>query len=365
MVNIARTYIGSSKPVDVCEGDYLFGGGISAGVASTGTLAKAIIKKKKKIGAFRFGVDLTGGIQVGLCGPAYGVGMDVFGETDGSDLTLRTDNHVVRAGTVMGIGLTADASISLQVYKIKWKKGKLRSKWVGKLSLDVSFGVDILFLIYNLIRLAIQNDKVANGEMKEEDKTSLGDFGSYSILDTSQSGFALARGEMVVRPKYTETIDFTDSIPALSGIKSAMSKVGGDFTIGLVFGLAAPTRVQVPKVRLFDDNGNAFSYSVTPDRNTFTGTTNDGVPNSVKDVEVTFEHRTGFDFTVGLTASVSVLSIFSFGATFEFGVLDAAGLIPNLDSHRNTARNTVGSQNIASAPTPERVEIVFDPPTPA
>jgi len=365
VVNIARTCIGSSKPVDVCEGYFLFGAGIRAGTADTGTLSKALIKKKKKIGAFRFGVDLTAGVQMGLCGPAYGVAMDVFGDTDGNDLTLRTDNHALTAGIVMGLALTADASVSLQVYKIKWKKGKLRTKWRGKLSIDVGVSIDLLRLIFQLINYMFAQDEAANGNMESDDGPDFGSVGAYSILDTSQSGFALAGGEMVVRPKFTRTIDFSNYVPALQGIKRGLSKLGGDFTIGLVFGLAAPTRVRVPRVRLFDNDDNAFSYPVTTDGNRLTGTTSDGSPTTVEEVEVTFEHRTGFDFTVGATAGFSVLKIFSFGATLEFGVLDAAGLVPTLDPKRNTARNTVGSRTIASAPPMERVKIVFHPPTTA
>ncbi len=344
MANIARTRIGTSDPVDICKGFYLFGSGVSLGFAPGLTNDLNIFNKKTQVAAWKFFLRTQVQLTAGLCGPAYGTVFDVQGSTTDPDVKLTISNSQTAAGVVMGLGASAEVSLNLRQYKIKFKKGRLKGKWSNAIKLSVEFAVDVLPILIAFIRSLLGS----GGDTQAEDTDlEVNRISGYSFVARTAGTFG-GSGTVFLRPAITQLFDITDKLPGLPAVKKAVSKLGGNFKFGPIVGLAIPVTIEAEAVKL-SGGGTTATYRKPSGSQSLAingvinGTTNDTVPTNLDDIEIVLRHEPTFDVILGIGSSVSVAKVFSFSVKVEVSLADAFGAFPPVVSQTNSISNSIGS----------------------
>ena len=354
MADIARTRIGTSDPVDICKGFFLFGGGVSLGFNPGLANDLTIFNKRTQMAAWKLFLRSQVQLTSGLCGPSYGTVFDVRGSTTGQSITLTQSNAQSAAGMVMGLGASAEVSLNLRQYKVRFKKGRLKGKWSNAIKISVTFAVDVIPILIAFIRSLLGS----GGETEAEDTDlKVGRISGYSFVSRTASTFG-GSGTIFMRPAFTQMFDITDKLPGLPAVKKAIKKVKGNFKFGPIIGLAIPVTVEAESVKL-SGGGTSATYrkpsgsSSLAINGVFNGTTTDTVPANPDTIEIELRHEPTFDVILGIGASVSVAKVFSFSVKVEVGLADAFGAFPPVVSQTNKISNSVGS-NFAN--------VIFEPP---
>src|SRR5438105_593608 len=98
MATIKPTVIGTSDPIDLCKGFYLFDGG-SKRVQQLGyRTSRSLLETNPELLAWRFEMDAGFTFFAGVCGPGYAIRFEAEGETSGDEIQLNVSNDEIAAG---------------------------------------------------------------------------------------------------------------------------------------------------------------------------------------------------------------------------------------------------------------------------
>lgn len=376
MATLPTTLIGTSDPVNLCEGFALFpeAAPIRAGVA-TSNKSNTLINENPTI--LVWSLTATGGYEFffGVCGPSYAIKFNLSGETSGDqNITLDVEDDEAQAGFFVGCTLTPTATLNVSEESITWVSDGWHShfatSWSNAFSTNVEIEIDLLELLIDAILALTGGDNPppdANGHktfFQQVEQSVVPSAKGYGLFDSKEDTFAANGGEIDLRPQITLPINIVPLIEPLEAISKGLEALSGELSAGPSLGLAVPTTINLTQVNFDDTVYGNFTYDSTND--VLNGSTNGANPDDVETVTVTLQHTPGLDLTVGFYFDVGVLKIFSFSGSWDTGVLEDLGLTIAFGPYDNTLTNTAGSTTLGGSgrfsQTPgETIRVIFEP----
>src|SRR5438045_4159418 len=113
MANIPTTKLGTSDPINICEGFNLFAGNNAPGLDLGFQSGKTLFAISPQILAWIFDASAGYNFFMGVCGPSWAILFDAAGETNGNQLQLNITNDETAAGFAMGLSLELFANFAI------------------------------------------------------------------------------------------------------------------------------------------------------------------------------------------------------------------------------------------------------------
>jgi hypothetical protein len=332
-------------------------GTLSLGMFSGTQPRKSLVDVKPRILWFRFTAGFYYEFFAGLCGPGFGVSMNLEGETTGNSLSLTVTEDEIQAGLAAGLEFSIGAVVKVETHTSF-------SSWKTNLDLEPEIDVDILGLIVDAIEWAMQE---GGGEGEGEVEKIPDTIDYRGMLAHSSHSFGYTNSA-TAEPKFYLPIDFVPDVPVLEAINVALHALLGEFKMGPQLSFGTVVTAMVNSITI---DGAKYT-DIQASNGKLTGTTADPPPASPQKMQVELGYHAGWDFEIGFFAEVSVLKLFSLGGSFNISIVE---LIANLASkqdnrttvHYHTLENDIGSTIVASASMvdgdPAGVRVVLEPVT--
>lgn len=393
MTKIAKTRIGTSPALDICQGFALFPtiGTIRAGRTFSAPPGKHIINSgRKTILLWQFAATVDYRIMAGICGPAYAVIMDVAGEVTDDTATLNVELDEAAAGVFAGLTVFFPYHFQVRSGSVHWtwKKG-FYTTW--KTSWDKrdekGFKIDVLKELIKFIQKKLkenkkegdnkieqqnigmkgksQEKKKAEGkpDEKEEDEIEQDkdvEVSSFAIYSQVKSQFAKL-GELRPEPLFQLPIDIVPYIEPLAAVDAGLKALWGGLQLGPRLDFIVPVHVKPSGIAINDtalDPPQVKSGKITATGAKAVGTG----PESLR-LELT--HKTEFKFGIALFTSISACKLFSLNESTPRLVLnELLGVKVQTRGYCNYLTSKVGDQeasNSVGSCDPDRVTVVFEP----
>ncbi|KMY67744.1 hypothetical protein AAU61_07630 [Desulfocarbo indianensis] len=360
-IEIKKTFIGTSDPLNVCSGLALFPPfpNIGAGVHFTQN-THALLNKDLKILAFRASAAIDWGVFMGLCGPGYAIKFLTEGEIEGDELALKIDEDSTIGGFALGTNVSIDFALMAKLYKLHWKGWHLKGSWDAVLNAELAVSFDFLKLALDVILAALGLETwLQKVEPIKETLTS-----SIAMLGEAEDVYKDGEGVIEIHPKFMLPINLWVLVVALAAAGEATGVLTAPSTVILAFdklmdvtcssigcgptlGIDVPVKVQVDSVTI---DKAEFKRTYVDSSGTWHGTTSSGdIPQEPEKMTVKLGTTAGFDFRVGVYAEVQILELFHAGVSMDTGMLALLGIQPQIGEFHQTLSNDIGSQ-YASGP---------------
>lgn len=361
MVDIKKTELATSDPLDLCKGFALFPnlGTVRAGISSGGK-SRNILSKSAHIlvlkGDFRFSYELL----MGVCGPSYAIKYDLEGTGSGKRIDMKVSNDEMWAGFFIGVTIQFPMEGKVEY----WKPGHWYSPWKGHWHDIGSFSIDPKIDLLGLILYAIIKILGSDSALAQVNNFLPGLVGSWGFTAFNKDGFVAGGGTMKAEPVMNIPINIIPLIPEIGEVDEALNKIGLKIASGPNIGIGIPVSVDFNKVDL---DGHAYT---SPQWNSsgFSATGDDEVPADPQNMSTRVAHTPGLTFLIGWFASASLFKLFRISATLNLDVLGILGLKIDLGTYNNTLSNTVGSEFVDSCDscgagqTAGPVKVIFEEP---
>lgn len=356
MAEIAKTDIGTTRPVQLCDGKPMIPsmGKVSAGLDGQ----KTMFKSNWTLLGFQFILDFNFKYFFGLCGPAWGACMYVEGNTSGKNVSLAVSGDEVGAGVINGtmIGLGFAGSIkyySCWVSKWHWWGPEFACGWNTSNDVNVNIPLDP-------IKLAIKGYELITGKKPPVQESSeplpitsnaFSNVQAHGVNDFKSGKFAENGGMLKANPHFAIPINIwniavnmDESAAAFSGsavaLNEAMKAMSIKLEFGPSFGLAFPVTVQMSEIYLNGVKYDNLSFS----NGIISGTTTGTPPSSITDINVKVSQTTGLDFYFGIFGTISWKEVIKIGGEIGFNMLKTMfGINPETGPFSYDFPNTTGA----------------------
>lgn len=352
MAKIEKTRIATSIPLNLCKGLPIWPslGAIGIGASSAGR-SGPLLDTSTQVMWYKFGVGFSYDFFMGICGPAFAVGMDLDGEADGGTLSLNVSEDEVQAGMVAAFTFSATTDLFLEEYDIF-------QGWKNDFNLHAGIEVDILGLFINAIIWALQNGGGAgDAEMKP-----FPGYKYYFGMSGSDSGTLGHLPNAVAEPKMHMPFNIVPQVAPLEAINVTLHALLGELAMGPTLWFGIPVSVGVKSI---DIDGVSYTNIKPSGGGRLTGSATGSAPASPKHMKVTLSHTAGFDFGVGFYVEVSVLKLFSFNGNLDMSLLDLMGIKVSSGSFDNTLENDIGNVTLAESCAcgleTANIKVILDP----
>ncbi len=361
MVDIEKTLLATSDPLDLCKGFALFPdvGTVRAGVSS-GNSTHNILKKDAQILVLRGNFSFAYELLVGVCGPSYAIKYDLEGTGSGKQVDMKVSNDEMWAGFFVGFTMQFPMSGKVQY----WKPGHWYSPWKGKWHDLGSFSINPKIDLLGLILFAIIKIMGPDSALGQVNNFLPGLVGSWGFTAFDTSGFVKNGGKMSAEPVMNIPINIIPLIPAVGEVDDELAEIGLKISSGPNLGIGIPVTVEIGKVDL---DGHAYEGPVW-NSSGFTATGDDEVPENPSLMSTRVTHSPDLTFLIGWFASASLFKLFSISGTLNIDILSILGLSIKLGTYNNTLSNTVGSEYVDSCntcgadQTARPVKVIFEEP---
>ncbi len=351
MANIVKTDIGTSRPASICKGQPLIPamGALKLGVDG----AKTIWSTSPTILALNLHFDVGYAYFFGLCGPGWGVCMNVEGSTSGNNVNLTVTDDELAAGLVLGAAVSLKFDMSAEYYSCwisqwNWWGPSVSCGYNTALDVSPTLSLDIIKLAYEAAKAILKKEPAIKPADKPEDKETVVDspiaVQSYGVSDFQAGTFGDNDGELQAVPVFSIPVNIwnvlVNSNPAAKALNETLKASKISIGFGPSFGLAFPVNVQMHEIYL----DNVKYDRLTCVGNAVTGTT-DGTPPAgatISNINVKFAESPGIDFYFGIFASVSAFEVFSLAYETGWGLLDLIGVRASLGPYYFDMASTAG-----------------------
>lgn len=372
MLEIPKTVIATSDPLNLCNGFALFPTSESQrrskGVSETkaGTIFDL---ENISIIVLRFSANAKYEVNMGFCGPGYAIKMECEGKSQNNVLELTVKDDELAAGMFFGLTISLSLNLMLDIIKINgivwdgWHT-HLETSWKRLADVNVKLEFDVLEILFEVIMAAIGHTG-ANGEAFE--KTFSETFkSSWGFYDSRINTFVKNNGEMAAYPGNNLQIDFSSKFPDMIPINAAMAAFHGHISFGPVFGYQIPVKVNMKSVTLGTTKYSGASFKADTGKINFTTTASQSPDATTMTVEL--QHTVGFDVTAGIFYNINIAKLFNIGASISFPLFDLLGWHPTIGGpYYNNLSNTIGKTTAkacsACGTTPTSLmEVIFETP---
>jgi hypothetical protein len=362
MVDINRTELATSDPLDLCKGFALFPdvGTVRAGISS-GQHGGTILSKSASLLVLRGNFSFAYEVLMGVCGPSYAIKFDLEGTGDGKQIDMKVSNDSMWAGFFIGITIQFPMSGKVQY----WKPDHWYTPWKGHWHDIGSFSIDPRIDLLGVILFAIIKILGDDSALSKINNFVPGLVGSWGFTGYNSTNFVAGDGTMTAEPVMNIPINILPLIPAVGEIDKTLSEIGLKIASGPNIGIGIPVHTSLTKVDLDSHAYDGLAWNSSG----FTASGDDDVPDSPSQMSVRVTHTPDLTFLIGWFASASLFKLFRISATLNFDVLGILGITIKLGTYNNTLSNTVGSLAVDACNTcgarqqaASPVKVIFEEP---
>jgi hypothetical protein len=383
MADIAPTRIGTSYPIDICDGVALFPalGALQVGESfSHGDPVYILKPVKKRILLWRFAGKVRYEFITGICGPSYAATVVLAGKVDDTEVSLTVSQDEAAAGVFIGMTVLFPISFAVESGSPRWSlKHGWSVKWKKAFSISPTPKIDILDLLIKLIRKLmkekkkssdikdgkkLEGDPKENKEKKDKKKPKVS-VKSWAIFDSIKDQYGKrAPGELTPEPTLTIVVNLVPLFPDLEAIDKGLKALWGGLSLGPKFHFIVPVHIQFKRIAI---DGTPVE-GITFDGKSITGSLPAPV-DGAGELHAEVDHETGLTFGISFYLSVSICKCFSFDP--ETGMLrldDLFGWEIKTDAYCTGFRNKIGDLESPKPPngpivecTKPQVTVVLDP----
>jgi hypothetical protein len=233
--------IGTSDPVDICQGLPLYPGLGTARVGASGAVrSQKLFDVSASILIARIKIGSYASWGVGVCGPAIGFlspNVDVLRENVGNEgrLTLTfNEGLVMEAGLFVGMSIGFGLNASLQVYGPKTWFKPWTLAWQDAFSIDFGFSVDFVSLLFELIQFLLS--KNSNSSIAPDSRNRLRDAlpdlkRTYAMVDGAGDSSTI-EPDLSATPKLVLPFNLANYFAPFKAINDGLSKICGEISFG-------------------------------------------------------------------------------------------------------------------------------------
>lgn len=368
MTQISKTRIATSDPVNICKGLALFPQiGTSRAGVSVSSNSGNLFNTNDTLLLWRLSANAGFEIFMGVCGPAYGVRMDLEGKAENRTIELTVSNDELAAGFFIGCNVRLYFNIILDENTPHWVwdgwNSHLELQWERLAVLRPEIRVDMIDLILTVIRLALDEQGSKDTLLQKANSITPALLGTWGLYDDRANTFVSNGGKMIVKPTFNIPIDIVSRVPALNAVNEALKPFFCRFSAGFQIGVQIPVTVEMKKVKLDTTEYTGLAFKDGKVSGTSTG--ND--PDSPREIKVELDHTPGFDLTLGVFANLNLCKLFNINASEFIPVLSQLGIKVKLGTYPNELSNTIGSTNITACGCGQEdgaalVDVIFEKP---
>jgi len=361
---ISRTILGTSDPLDLCQGFAAFPklGTLRAAVSSFGTGSTALLNASPQVLGSRLSVFAGYDFLFGICGPSYAIKFAAEGETTGDELDLAISEDEMAGGLVFGANLGVELGVSLETWSVhyEWANWRFVGRWDSALSLKFKLDFDLIEVGLAIIQKVLEEAGEEDPAQLEkiplvEHLAQVGLIGAWGLFDERQDTFIPNGGKFSVSPGLTIPIDVCPFIPQLKAVKTSLRALWGDLGVGPTIEILFPLNALVTGASVDDQKYQGLSFS----DGHMHGSGGQESANP-KELGVELTHSVQFDFTFGVFFTLSLCKLFNLSAHVRLpGILGLLGIDVSIGGpYKNSLANGIGSDTIHSTTSP--VEVLFD-----
>jgi hypothetical protein len=374
---IPKTTLGSSDPVDLCKGFSLFPklGSARAGISSFDRSTK-LFDTQPQILAWRMRVFVNTKVLMGVCGPSYGLRFAAEGTSSGNALTLKVTDDDIQAGFFFGVNVEITLGLVLEQLIPRWIwdgwNSRLETQWVNAVNASFTIRADLVEIILGAILSSLKAGGKAKTALKKVKTFTPALLGAWGFFDESKGGFVPGEGTWSLAPSVRlplNIVPLTKTLPpplnAPFLLDAALAPLCGYFQLGPSIGISIPTDVRVAAMTV---DGKEYP-NVEFKNGMLVASGGPKVPDCPKTLGARLEHKPGFDVGFGIFATLAIMKLFSFDASFEIPVLNLLNIRIDLGTYANTVASNVGggipegTSGLRGAREAELIDVVFEPPS--
>jgi hypothetical protein len=382
---IPKTVLGTSDPIDICEGFALFAGNNARALQLGFQQSRTLLQTNPQLLAWRLNIDAGYHVFAGVCGPAFAMRFDAAGQTSGQKITLDISKDETAAGFVFGVQVGLHLNIEVQNLNITfiadgWNS-RFAESWNTIVNLRPSIDLDLVEVLRDIALKFFGSRNQTNSKLEKVPKPAAPDKGtskfekvtSYGMFDHQKGTFSGNGGFFDVAPSFSIPIDLvplTKALPipgnALWVADQALQALWGGFQMGPRFTIAIPVRVELRAITLMNTRYEKLEF----EEDTVTGTTTSPEPTAASHIIMQLSEKPGFSITLEFFINVSVCKLFSLDASVP--LLDITGLLglkiePGPFSHNLVSRIGRGPENFTTLVADEdrllgkQLEVILEP----
>ncbi len=351
MANIVKTDIGTSRPASICKGLPLIPdmGAVKFGFDGT----KTIWTTQPTILALKLNLDVSYSYFFGLCGPGWGICMNVEGSTSGNNVNLTVTDDELAAGLILGASVGLKFDMSAEFYGCwidhwNWWGPSVSCGYGTVLDVSPTLSLDIIKLAYETAKTILKKEPPLKPADKPEEKEAVVEspikVQSYGIADFQAGTFGDNDGELAASPVFSIPVNIwsviVNSDPAARALNETLKAAKISVGFGPSFGIAFPVNVKMHEIYLDNVKYDNLTFSGNQVTGTTTGTPPAGA--AVGNINVKFSESPGIDLYFGIFASVSAFEVFSFSYEAGLGLLDLIGVQASLGPYYFDISGTAG-----------------------
>jgi len=315
-------YIGTSNPINLCQGlPLLPTGAARAGIAQGGH-TKSLFTKGLKILFWKFNATAGYDIFIGMCGPstAFLVDSDLSFPQPGQ-FQVKVHEDQMEGGFIVGFNFGAYLDITTETFHVKhwyspWK-GKWKKSWSGSLK----FTFDLINLIVFLIEKVLDGEEGAKSFLEKLNAVDSG-FNSaltstWGMFDERTDQLISQQGKLTAKPSFTLPINIvplTAEIPGLDvfyAFDETLQAVGGWFSLGPTLSLEIPVTLNFDSFKVDSSQGSAEYTIQQYDSQTNEVISTGAVVDSPNLVGANVSYDAGFTIGAGAFISLGAFKVFS------------------------------------------------------
>jgi hypothetical protein len=378
MPAVPNTLLATSNPVDICRGFALFPavGTVRAGVSTSAPFNRVIDIGRTEVVVFAFSLGVGFQVQIGMCGPAYGIAMTVDALYDESRASIGIQRDQTAAGFFFGFSVRVEITGGLEALEgIEWSGDRWASspvaRWSTALDIDLAFEIDLISLILSFIVGRLGEDS-RTGTRIDTATTVLPITGqTFSLLDTARNEINSSQGRYTVSPRIDIPINIAtlvarSSAPLKAALK-ALEKTGSEIAFGPQISIIFPIDFWIAGFEI--DTAQYYTNPRWEDIGVVFARTGGRVPAVPRRITVAIRHTAGarIGLAVGLFFNFTFFKVFSAGATWQIELPNLLNLNTNPRLIENRISNNVGQRTVGFDPlrrdeqevAAEEYEVVF------
>jgi hypothetical protein len=326
MANIPKTVLGTSDPIDICCGFYLFANDKPAPRLAYETGWIQILDVNPQVLAWILHFKTRFNLTVGACGPSYGVRFQVDqGTTGGNQVHLQVSNDAIAAGAILGVYLNFSFDLGVQQWKVRWVEDGWNSHfqdyWESVFESHPQIQLDVIEIVFGIIQKVLEK-LGQNRTVLQKIATRLNDrpVQSLGLWDFQQKQLAASGGTIEASPGFSIPIDIvqlTSTLPppvnALYLLDKALQGLYGGLQMGPMLTISVPISVKLSQIMV----DNATYGNLRWSGNQVTGTGPQESPQVPRRLGVRLEERPSFRVEFQLFLNFSILKLFSLSPTYN------------------------------------------------
>lgn len=378
MPAVPNTLLATSNPVDICRGFALFPalGTARAGVSTAAPFNRVIDIDRIEAVVFAFSLGVGFGVQIGMCGPAYGIAMTVDAFYNEASASVGIQRDQTSAGFFFGFSVRVEITGGLEALEgIEWSGDRWASspvaRWSSALDIDLAFEIDLISLILSFIVGRLGEDS-RTGTVIDTANTVLPITGqTFSLLDTARNEINSSQGRYTVSPRIDIPINIAtlvarSSAPLKAALK-ALEKTGSEIAFGPQISIIFPIDFWIAGFEI--DTAQYYTNPRWGDIGVVLSRTGGRVPAVPRRITVAIRHTAGarIGLAVGIFFNFTFFKVFSAGATWQIELPNLLNLNPSPRTIENRISNAVGQRTVGFDPlrrddqelATEEYEVVF------